>query len=196
MATVRSNSGLRIDADEFGALFRELERIDKKVALEIKKRLRGEAAPLVKKMRGAVTDPKSKRSAKIVQVRKQKKTGAAYEVRTNTAELVAGGISFRMETGKNPGVKFMASSSKLPPERKPMTRALNKKKFRHPVFARTTRSSGIRGLFGGRETVWVEQAGRPYFGVVVLDERERLLEAISKAMDEVAENIGKSRIRG
>ncbi len=196
MATVRSNSGLRIDADEFGALFRELERIDKKLANEIKRRLRAEAKPLVGEMQKAVKDPTSKRSAKIVQTKRKQRSGEEYEVRTNTSALVAAGIGFRMGTGKTPFVRFSASSSKLPPERKPMTRALNKPKFRHPVFARTTRAKGIRGLLGKRDTVWVEQAGRPYFGAVILDERERLIEAIAKAMDEVAENIGRSRLRG
>lgn len=190
-----TTGGIRIDASEFAALFKELEGIDKEMFLALKQALRDEAKPLVLKMRAAVKDPRSKRSARIIQTKKKQKSGAEYQVRTNTAALVAAGISFRMDMGKNPGVRFSASSSKLPPERKPMTKALNRKSFRHPVFMRTTRKKGIRGLLGGRDVVWVEQAGRPYFGAVILDEREQLLGAINDAMDRIADRVGKSRIR-
>ncbi len=183
MATVRTQSGLRIDADEFGALFRELQQVDKKLANEVKKRLRNEAKPLVRAMQKAVTDPTSKRSARITQVRTRQRTGERYEVRTNTSALVAKGIGFRMGTGRSPFVRFAASGSKLPPARRAMAKALNKKSFRHPVF-------------GDRTAPWVEQAGRPYFGAVILDERERLLEAINDAMDDVAQKVGRSRLRG
>ncbi len=181
--TIRTQSGLRIDAEEFGALFRELETKNKDIALAIKKRLRNEAKPLVTAMQKAVTDPTSKRSARITQIRTKQRTGERVEVRTNTSALVAKGIGFRMGTGKSPFVRFSASGSKLPSGRRAMAKALNKKSFRHPVF-------------GDRSAPWVEQAGRPYFGAVILDERERLLEAINKAMDDVAEKVGRSRIRG
>ncbi len=193
--SVRSNgSGIRIDADEFSSLFRELQAVDKKLANEIKRGLRDQAKPLVNEMRSAVTSPQSKRSARIVQTKRKQRSGEEYEVRTNTANLVAAGIGFRMGTGANPFVRFSASSAKLPPGRKPMTRALNKPKFRHPVFGRTVRSKGLRGLFGKRDAVWVEQAGRPYFGAVILDERRKLLEAIDAALDRVAESIGRRRL--
>jgi hypothetical protein len=198
MATVRTQSGLRIDADEFGALFRELQQVDKKLANEVKKRLRNEAKPLVRAMQKAVTDPQSKRSANISQIKNRTRTvrGVDFDgsetreriteartIRTTTSKQVAAGIGFRMGTGKSPFVRFAASGSKLPPARRAMAKALNKKSFRHPVF-------------GDRTAPWVEQAGRPYFGAVILDERERLLEAINKAMDEIAEKVGRSRIRG
>ncbi len=194
--SIRTNgSGIHIDADEFGALFRELEQVDKRLALEIKRRLREQGKPLVKEMRDAATSPKSKRSARIVQTRRKQRSGQEYEVRTTTSKQVAAGLGFRMGTGKTPFVRFSASSAKLPAGRKPMVRALNKPKFRHPVFGRTQRAGGLRGLLGKRETVWVEQAGRPYFGAVLLDERERLARAINEALDDVAEGIGKRRIR-
>lgn len=181
--------GIRIDADEFGALFRELEAVDKKLANAMKRRLREQAKPLVGEMRDAVTSPQSKRSASIRLTKRKQRSGEEYEVKTNTAALVAAGISFRMGTGKAPFVRFSASSAKLPPERKPMTRAFNKPTFRHPVFGRTQRAKGIRGLFGKRDTVWVEQAGRPYFGAVLLEEQERLLAAIDQALDDVARGV-------
>lgn len=196
--SIRSGQGdlVRIDVEEFAELFRELQDKDKEIANAIRRELQAEAKPLVRKMRDAVTEPKSKRSARIIETRKQKKSGAAYTVRTNTSALVAAGISFRMSTGKTPYVRFSASSAKLPADRKPMTRAFAAKKFRHPVFARTVRSKGIRGFFGKRDTVWVEQEGRPYFGAVILDDQPKLLEAIDRAMDKVAAEIGRSRIRG
>ncbi len=196
--------GIRIDATEFGELFVALEKVDKKLALEIKRELRAEAAPLVKKMRDAVTDPTSKRSAKIVQTRKRQKSGAEYEVRTNTAALVAKGIGFRMGNGKTPYVRFSSTAANLPEERKAMAKALNLKKFRHPVFLRqgkgptkvlTKRSKGIRGALGKREAVWIDQPGRPYFGAVAVEEREQLIAAIERALDRVASSIGRSRIR-
>ena len=114
--------------------------------------------------------------------REDQRSGEECEERTTTAALVAKGISFRIATGKNGGSgRFVSSGKNLPADRKPMFRALNKAKFRHPVF--------------GDKDAWVEQAGRPYFGAVVLEEREALKKAISDALDEAAAALGRSRVR-
>lgn len=172
--------GVRIDASEFSALLNDVKDFDKDLGNKIRKRVRDAGKPIVKKMQDAVTDPTSKRSAKIVTVRT--KRGQQVEERTNTAAAVAKGISFRVTSGKAGGSgRFVSSGKNLPADRKPMFRALNKPKFRHPVF--------------GNRDEWREQAGRPYFGVVVLEEREELKKAISEALDEAAAALGRSRVR-
>lgn len=177
-----SSDSFRIDASEFSALLNDVKAFDKNLGNAIRKRVRDAGKPMVKKMQAAVTDPQSKRSARIVQVRRKQRTGEEVEVRTNTSALVAKGIAFRIATGKTGGAgRFVSSGKSLPPSRKAMFRALNKPKFRHPVF-----NTGE----------WVEQAGRPYFGSVILSEQDELLDAINKALDDAAEALGRSRIRG
>lgn len=183
--SIRNSGGdtYRIDASEFSQLLNDVKSFDKDLGNAIRKRVRDAGKPIVKKMQAAVTDPASKRSAKIVQVRRKQRTGEEVEVRTNTSALVAKGVAFRIATGKSGGAgRFVSSGKNLPPDRRAMFRALNKPKFRHPVF--------------GNRDQFVEQAGRPYFGAVVLDEQDALLEAINDALDDAAKTLGRSRIRG
>ena len=174
-----SGDSFRIDASEFAELLNDVKAFDKKLGNAIRKRVRDAGKPMVKKMQAAVTEPKSKRSARIVTVRT--KRGKQVEERTNTSAAVARGIAFKIDTGRNPGGRFTASGKHLPEGRKPMFRALNKATFRHPVF-------GNRGQ-------WANQAGRPYFGSVVLAEQDALRKAISEALDDAAATLGRSRIR-
>lgn len=188
----------RIDASEFSALLNDVKDFDKDLGNKIRKRVRDAGKPIVKKMQAAVTDPVSKRSARIKTIRTRTRRvkgtdfdGSTFvdreqydqEVVTNTSALVAKGIAFRIATGKTGGAgRFVSSGKNLPPDRRAMFRALNKPSFRHPVF-------------GNREQ-FVEQAGRPYFGAVVLDEQDALLEAINDALDDAAKTLGRGRIRG
>lgn len=197
-----ASSRLRIDASEFADLLNRTQDIDKRFALDLLKEIRQAAKPLKSKMQRAVKDPKSKRSANIRQTKRKQRTGEEYEVRTNTASLVAAGISFRMSKGKaGASAQFRASSRNLPEGRKAMTRALNKPKFRHPVLGTTTRPK--RGPFARGERVevprgkwrWVEQAGRPYFGAVILDDREAIERAMLAAMDKARNRLAGSRLR-
>lgn len=194
-----SSSRLRIDASEFARLMNETADVDKRFALDLLQEIRDAAKPITAKMKSAVKDPTSKRSSKIRQVRRKQRSGAEYEVQTHTAELVAAGISFRMNKGKA-GVSavFRGSAAKLPEERKPMARALNKPKFRHPTLGTTTRRTWLRGTVVERprnKWKWVEQAGRPYFGAVILDDAELIEKAILRAMEKATDRLGSSHSR-
>lgn len=190
-------SRLRVDASEFSALLNDAKEFERDLGLRLRKNIRDAAKPIVKKMGETVNAPTSKRSAKIkgskVRTRTVKsvdfdgtviKERERYTVATttNTAALVAKGISFRVSTGKSGGQgKFVSSGKALPADRKPMFRALNKKSFRHPVFGDTKH--------------WVGQAGRPYFGSVILGETDALFDAIESSLNEAARALGRSRVR-
>jgi len=195
---VAAGSRLRIDASEFSQLLRDTQDIDKAFALALLREIRAAAKPLKTRMQRAVTDTKSKRSANIRQTKRKQRSGEEYEVRTHTAALVAGGISFRMNKGKSgASATFRSSSRKLPEGRKAMTRALNKPKFRHPVLGTTTepaKGGGTKPRPRGQWR-WVEQAGRPYFGAVILEDREVIERAMLAAMDKAASRLGRSRLR-
>lgn len=194
---VRSSGDYRIDAREFSELMNDVKAFDKDLGLRIRKNIRDAAKPIVKDMRKAVTAPQSKRSGrnKGTRIRTRTVKGIDFDgtefkdkvqetVDTNhrTSELVAKGITFRVSTGNAGGaVRFVSSSRALPEQRKAMSRALNKKSFRHPVFGDTKH--------------WVTQEGRPYFGSVILGNTAPLYDAIEKALDEAATALGRSRLR-
>lgn len=193
-----TGSRLRIDATEFARLLNETQDVDKQFALALLREIRQAAKPLKSKMQRAVKDPKSKRSANIRQTKRKQRSGEEYEVRTHTAALVADGISFRMNKGKNgASAQFRSSGKKLPEGRRPMFRALNKPKFRHPVLGTTTEPAKGGGTKPRprAQWVWAEQAGRPYFGSVILEDAEQIEKAIRRAMEKATDRLGSSRSR-
>jgi len=213
---VATGSRVRIDASEFSRLLNETQSIDKEFALQLLREIRAAAKPLKSKMQRAVRDKTSKRSAKIkgskIRTRTVKSVdfdGTVIKERekytvdtvTNTADLVAQGISFRMNKGKSgASATFRSSSAKLPEGRKAMSRALNKPKFRHPKVGTTTEP--VKGGRPGQrkprprgQWQWEEQEGRPYFGAVILDDAELIEKAILRAMDQATDRIARSRIR-
>jgi hypothetical protein len=200
---------LRIDASEFARLLNETQDIDKQFALGLLREIRAAAKPLKSKMQRAVKDPRSKRSSRIRQTKRKQRTGEEYQVVTNTADLVARGISFRMNRGKSGASAMFRSSSRYLPgkredgsgsDRKAMIRAFNKTTFRHPVIGTTTEpvkggAPGERKARPRGQWHWSQQAGRPYFGSVILDERADIERAILRAMDQATDRIARSRLR-
>lgn len=76
------------------------------------------------------------------------------------------------------GVRFVVQSSKLPPDQQSLPRHLDSTKgWRHPVF--------------GDRDVWVEQQGRPYFGVTIKQRAPAFRRAIAEAMEKIRDDIDK-----
>lgn len=189
---IRGGGRQHIDADEFANLLNEVGDFDKDLQKKLLRNIREAAKPITASMRDRVT---SKSGSSRIRVSKKVRGGGMKEVSTHTSALVAKGISFRMNRGKGgASAVFTASSRALPENRKVMTKALNKKSFRHPVIGTTTIRKGRLTVHLPRSKWrWAEQAGRPYFSKVVFEEQGRLHGAINDALDEAAKALGKTR---
>lgn len=207
-----TSSRIRVDASEFGALLKAVDEFDHRFQLDLRKEMRAAAQPLIGKMRDAVRNAPKGRGSRIRQTLKKQRSGAAYDVVTNTSDLIARGISLPIVNSKAGVVTVrFASSSKLLPgkvdgkgsDRKAMIRAFNKKKpFRHPVIGTTTEPAKGKGAKPGDtkprprgQWHWAEQQPRPYFGSVILAEGvEPMEDAIRDAWDKATDFLN-SRIR-
>jgi hypothetical protein len=85
------------------------------------------------------------------------------------------GIRLQVQTSKTKqGIRITSTGAGLSADKKPLTKAFNLGTFRHPVY--------------GNRNAWVNQAGRPYFGVV-LKHRDEILAAVDKALNDAVEAI-------
>lgn len=193
----------RVDARELSQLLNDAKAFDRDLGLRLRKNIRDAAKPVVKQMQETLVTGDSssrgfgrlrKKSVRRAVGRQQyfDKNGKArtrttyraekqlvYE-RVKVRQLIAEGISFRLSTGKAAASgKFVASASKMPDSRKALVKAFNKKSFRHPYF-------------GDRDR-WYEQEGRPYFGSVVLENTEPILNAVERALNTAAAKLGRTR---
>jgi hypothetical protein len=160
-----------LNGPDLGALLRELKAVDDKAATLLRRNIR-QAAKV------AAEDVKAK-------VREDPPNDAPGTV--GTRANIERGISVRINTGaksKTQGASIVGSSKNLPAERKAMLRLYNKTSWRHPVFARTTRSKGWKGFFGGRDKVWTTQQGNPFFGAVLTKHTDDVQRAIEAAVNE------------
>jgi hypothetical protein len=156
---------------DLGALLRELKAVDAKATTLLRKNIRQAAKVAAEDVKREVQKPPPNDAP-----------GTA-----GSRDAIAAGISVRINTGassKSQGVAIVGSSKALPGPRKAMLRLYNKESWRHPVFAHSARSGGLRGLLGGRERVWVTQQGRPYFGAVLTKHTDDVQRAIQAAVDE------------
>lgn len=78
--------------------------------------------------------------------------------------------SIRASSAKSAGVRIVTSPSRLPAGKRPLVRAFNKQSSRHPTFG------------GG----YVTQAGRPYFGSVILAHQESVRREMVAAVERAA----------
>lgn len=168
-----------IEPAEFARLMNELKAADGKAATAVRRALREQIKAAQVDVAREVMKPPPNDNPNVT---------------AGTRRAIASGLSSRINTGKNPSVRISASAKNLPANRKRMLRLYNKAGgWRHPVFERgvggrltkkSVRSSGLRGFLGGRETPWVQQQGRPYFGAV-LERRKTVTEmAIFRAMQD------------
>ena len=87
--------------------------------------------------------------------------------------LIAGTKVTLVMGGKNPGIRIKTSGKALG-NKAVLAAAFNKNKFRHKVFGRD---------------VWVDQPGHPYFGKVILDHKDEVLEKVRVALDDAAKEV-------
>lgn len=94
-----------------------------------------------------------------------------------SAEGIAAGTGMRVSFSKSTaGVKITTTNARLSAEHKGFVAAFNKPAFRHPVY--------------GNRQAWVQQEGRPYFGVSierVFDEKaqQEMVAVFREAMNSI-----------
>jgi hypothetical protein len=160
-----------LNGPDLGALLRELKAVDDKAATLLRRNIRQAAKVAAEDVKREVQKPPPNDAP-----------GTA-----GSRDAIAAGISVRINTGarsKSQGVAIVGSSKALAAGRKPMLRLYNKTSWRHPVFDKTEKADGIKGLFGGRKKVWVVQQGRPFFGAVLTKHTDDVQRAIQAAVDE------------
>lgn len=95
----------------------------------------------------------------------------------NRAALIAAtrvSVSFAKKAA---GAKIVTGSTRLAAKNKGLLNVYNMKTFRHPVF--------------GDKTNWVNQEGRPYFGVVIRKAlNTELVKEVGSALDDAMAAIG------
>lgn len=87
---------------------------------------------------------------------------------------LAAGTSVSIRGGALAGISVTTTGSKLPPAKKPLVLAYNKRTFRHP-------------LFGGQ--VWKEQAGHPVFYPVLDRHRPQMAAGAEQALVDASRTI-------
>lgn len=173
-AADRSSSGseLRIESADWLALFKATKDFDKRLYAELRRSLRKAADPLVSEVREGIRAVPSKSNA-----------GAVREA------LAAGTrASILASSQRTAGVRIVTSPNRLPAAKRPLAKAFNLEKFRHPVFAKdgavrrlSNRIRLARGADARQSWTWVEQEGRPYFGAAILAHQQAVREDMEAA---------------
>ena len=200
MTTGRSPLEVKVDGLEFTALFGKSSKVSPKLRTALRKRLRTAGEEAAAQSRSEVLKPP-------MEAGKNRR-------HRGLRQGIAAGISVKIETGTNPrraGVKILAKKSSLPEDMRPLVKAYERGKWRHPVFAsyahkglgaiakdksisRDTRSGAgklrraLRSRARGRAT-WVEQTGRPYFDDVITAQADNVQAAVLDAMKEAIESL-------
>ena len=179
MQTPGDGEAFRIESEDFHALFKATRDYDKKLYAELRKGLRIAAKPMVDDVKAEIG-----RIPSSGKYRGSIRAGLAAGTR---ASILA-------SSARTAGVRILTSPSRLPANKKPLAKAMNKATFRHPVFAdpervrnANTRRARLAARITGRSLgswVWVEQQGRPYFGAT-----------IARHFDEVRDEMGKAYLR-
>lgn len=124
---------------------------NKTLRLELAKQIRLEAVPVVAELKAAVMSIDSKVEGQLAggAIDRAKAAGSGksqakkdHGLRATIARSI--GVVVRL-TANQPGVRIRVDVSKLPADQKNLPQALNKAKFRHPVYG---------------EDVWVDQTGK------------------------------------
>jgi hypothetical protein len=169
-AADRSSSGteLRIESADWLELFKATKDIDRRLYAELRKSLRKAADPIVSDVRAGIREIPSKSNG-------------------GTRDALAAGTraSILASSQRTAGVRIVTSPNRLPAAKRPLAKAFNLEKFRHPVFARAGAvrrlASRLRGGEPGQSWKWVEQEGRPYFGAAILAHQQAVREDMEAA---------------
>lgn len=158
-----AEEGVRIEVDPelLTAMLRELRAARPKLATGMRREVRN-AAGLVRDV--AVSEILAYPEAKYS---------------TGMREKLAGSIAVRITSSPNArrqGVDVVSTGRLLPKNKQALVKAMNRKEFRHPVYA---------GKAGAGQRVFVTQAGARYFRPSTLETARALMNArIRAVMDE------------
>lgn len=147
-----------IDPAELSRLLKDVKAFNKELATATRKRLRTAGEAGVKDVQRHLRSGPSKQGKHVL------REGLAKGTKTS----IRGG-------SKTAGVSIVTTGVKLSAAKQAMTRAYNKRSFRHPV--------------GGNRDVWVNQRGRPYFGAVLDEHKPDMQRAMEQALRDAADTI-------
>ncbi len=169
--------------------------IDQRALLRVRDAMAAEAdgkalkRDLAKEIRNAVKPVIPELQAAVRQL-PSREPAASPDLRDAVARQIKVGSSM---ANKNPGAKIKVGTRQDPRGFRFAGRRLNSPKgWRHPVFARTARAGGIRGLVGLTEEVWVQQYGRQgvrWFEPPILARSKEFQAAVRVAVDDMARRI-------
>ena len=201
----RANPGsesVHVDTHELYALIRSLKDVDVDVKKRLVRALKESAADALADARAEVLKPSppkvgrpqygvkvsrnkdgSRRVRRVVKSFDEREGGRLRH--TGLRQHIANSMSVQVANSsakESTTIKLIAAAKKMPTSQAPMVKAYNKERpFRHPVFADPKRPSDQWG--------WAYQQGRPYFGHIFGQHRERMLRNIATVMDEYLNHL-------
>lgn len=189
---------LTAEGKQFLELFGKTSQVDRKLRTALRKRMKQAAEKGAAEVRSTVESApvKGRRSRGL---RRGIAAGVGVALTTTTA-------------ANRVGVKIVARQSGLPQDMRPLVKAFNKPKFRHPVFASfggsglakvgARRTGALAGVGKGARNLdralkahkrgsakWVEQDGHPYFEKSVEKHLEGVQAAVLAAMEEATASL-------
>lgn len=196
---------LTADGKQFLALFGKTSQVDRKLRTALRKRMKQAAE------KGAAEARSTIESAPV-------KGRRSRGLRRGIAAGI--GVSLETTTAANKvGVRVVARKTSLPPDMRPLVKAMNKPKFRHPVFASfgnaglaklgQKRRGALSGVGSGARNLdralkahkrgsakWVEQDGHPFFEKSVEKHLDGVQAAVLAAMEEATASLKQGTSRG
>lgn len=180
----------RIESEDFHRLFVATKDADAVLYRGLRKALREAAGPMVDAVKHEIDQIPS--SGKY-------RSGVRAALKAGTRASIS-------NSARRAGVRIVTSPRRLPPNKRPMAKALNKEVFRHPVFADPTRVRSLRSRVVnamnrlrvklGQEPVksweWVNQSGRPYFGATITAHTEDTRRRVQAVMEDMSETLRKA----
>ena len=148
-----------VESEDFHALFVAAKDADATLYKGLRKAMREAGAPIVADVRAEID-----------------KIPSSGKHRTGIRTALKAGTRVAISTSaKSAGIRIVTSPSKLPPNKRGLAKAMNRERFRHPVF--------------GRPGQYAEQAGRPYFGAAIDRHRAEVRDRIEQVMVDTAAEI-------
>lgn len=140
----------------------DLKKFEPKLATATRRRLRRSGDDAIAEMRGILAQPPPGGSQGAL--RAAYEGGGSAAVSRGSRRETAAGLKTRVLTGKR------VQTVRIVGRGDPFSRSYNMASFRHPVY--------------GNTDVWVDQSGRPYFGVVIGKRRDAIQKEIEAAVQE------------
>lgn len=182
MAVHEQPVDLTVRIEHLGRILRDIKAFDGKLATNVRREIRKAGDAAVKAAKAEVLKPAPSSLGNRGRVTQnfvlRRRRGQQVGLRIGLRQGIAAGIGVRVVTGKRTnGVRIVSSGSGLDRDHKPMVKAYNTDRFRHPVF-------------GNREN-WEPQSGRPYFGSVIASHRSQVQRGILRALDQAARTLAR-----